>query len=77
MIKKLKFFNLQVKMAIDFYKIKEAVKKRDDFLRDHPELIGLQSEINSMLSSVGNNPYKRCLLLQQKMLDTWFKITTY
>lgn len=62
-------------MRIDFNKIKEAVQKRDEFLREHPELEPLQEEINALLMNAGNDKRKRNVLLQQLLLESWSRIT--
>lgn len=62
-------------MGVDFFQIKEAVQKRDDFLRDHPELIPLQDEINRVLIEVGSDKRKRNTLLQLMLLESWSRIT--
>lgn len=62
-------------MSAEFQKIKEAVQRRDEFLREHPELIPLQEEIFQMLSAAGTDSKKRSRLLQERLLDTWSQIT--
>ena len=62
-------------MDVDFIQIKEAVQKRDDFLRDHPELIPLQDEINRALIEAGCDKRKRNSLLQLMLLESWSRIT--
>jgi len=62
-------------MGIDFNQIKEAVQKRDEFLREHPELVPMQEEINTVLKNAGNDKRKRNVLLQQLLLESWFRIT--
>jgi hypothetical protein len=62
-------------MAVDFKKIHEAVKKRDEFLNEHPELKPLQEEISQILNSAGTDAIKRNIILQKMLLDTWWKIT--
>jgi uncharacterized coiled-coil DUF342 family protein len=37
-----------------FEKIKEAVEKRDDFLKENPHMQPLQDEINKILAKSGN-----------------------
>jgi hypothetical protein len=62
-------------MGVDFIEIKEAVQKRDDFLRDHPELIPLQDEINHALKEAGRDKRKRNTILQLMLLESWSRIT--
>lgn len=62
-------------MSIDFNQIKEAVQKRDEFLKEHPELLPLQEEINQLLAKAGSDKRKRNVLLQQMLLESWFRIT--
>ena len=59
---------------IDFNKIKEAVRQRDDFLEEHPELQPLQDEINEVLKKAGKNHHNRQVALQTMMLNSWFRI---
>lgn len=60
---------------IDFNAIKEAVRKRDEFLAENPHLQPLQDEINRVLANAGPDKHNRQAALQQLMLNTWFKIT--
>lgn len=62
-------------MGIDFNQIKEAVQKRDEFLQEHPELMSLQEEINRLLLKAGNDKRKRNMMLQQLLLESWYRIT--
>ncbi len=62
-------------MGIDFNQIKEAVQKRDEFLQQHPELLPMQEEINRLLMNEGNDKRKRNMLLQQLLLESWYRIT--
>lgn len=62
-------------MGTDFNKIKEAVQKRDEFLREHPELEPLQDEINQLMKNAGSDKRKRNVLLQQLLLESWSRIT--
>jgi len=62
-------------MGIDFNQIKEAVQKRDEFLQEHPELMPLQEEINRLLLKAGNDKRKRNMMLQQLLLESWYRIT--
>lgn len=59
---------------IDFNKIKDAVKKRNEFLAEHPSLQILQNEIDELLRKTGNNSYNRQVALQSMMLNTWFRM---
>lgn len=60
--------------GIDFYKIKEAVERRNIFLVENPEVQPLQNEIDELLKSAGKDHYKRQVVLQEKMLNTLFQI---
>ena len=60
--------------SVDFNKIKEAVRVRDEFLLQHPELQPLQSAINKILLIPNKNFYARQIALQVLMLDTWHQI---
>ena len=60
---------------IDFNKIKRLVEKRDKFLEEHPELRPLQEEINEELRKAGNNIQRRNAVLQDMMLNSWYRIT--
>lgn len=59
---------------MDFNKIREAVEKRDEYLKEHPELQPLQDEINKLLKDAGNNVHNRQVAIQTAMLNTWYKI---
>ncbi len=52
-----------------FGKIKSLVKKRDDFLKEHPELEALQQKFNDLMKKAGTNKYNRCVLAQQFMME--------
>lgn len=59
---------------IDFNKIKEAVRIRDEFLAENPQLLHLQEKINEALKLAGNNHFERQRVLQEMMLNKWFEI---
>lgn len=62
-------------MTNDFEVIREAVQKRDQFLNDHPELRPMQEEINHLLAMAGPDKRKRNILLQQLLLESWYRMT--
>lgn len=59
---------------INFNQIKKLVEERDRFLSEHPELQPLQDEINLLLSKAANTQ-DRNRIIQEMLLNTWFKIT--
>lgn len=50
-------------------KIADLIKKRDEFLEQHPHLQSLQEEIDRALEIVGNDPYKRMKVIHELMKD--------
>ena len=59
---------------IDFNQIQEAVKARDEFLQEHPELQPLQDAINQILEKSGKNHHSRQVAIQTLMLNTWHQV---
>lgn len=59
---------------IDFNEIKALVAERDAFLAEHPELQELQDHITKALSQA-TNIQDRNRILQELMLNSWFRIT--
>lgn len=62
-------------MTRDFEKISTLREQINELLREHPELEPLQQEIDEALHKCGNDTQKRCRVLQEMMLNTWWKIT--
>ena len=60
---------------IDFNKIKDLVRQRDEFLAAHPELQPLQDEVNKQLKKAGNDIQRRNAVIQNMLMNTWFEIT--
>jgi len=58
-----------------FQLIKEYRDKINELLRERPELEALQQQIDEALSKCGNDKQKRNRVLQELMLNTWWKIT--
>jgi hypothetical protein len=54
--------------------IKEKVDARNQFLAENPQYQWLQDEIDEALKKAGNNQHERNRVIQEKMLETWFKI---
>ena len=61
---------------IDFVKIKEYNEKIRDLLKENPELLKVQNELNSRLHNISDS-FERQRIIQEMMLETWFKITNY
>lgn len=57
---------------VDFNKIKEATEKRDQFLKENPQLQPLQDKINELC--LGKTNYERQVIIQQLMLNTWYEV---
>lgn len=60
---------------IDFEKIKMYREQINELLKEHPELEDLQKQIDESLKKAGSNKHERCRVIQEIMLNTWFKIT--
>lgn len=60
---------------IDFEKIKFYREQINELLTEHPELEELQKQIDEALLKAGSNKYERCRIIQEIMLNTWYKIT--
>ena len=59
---------------IDFEKIKEAVRARDQFISENPQIQVFQDQINDVLKKAGSNSHNRQVALQTFMLETWAQI---
>lgn len=58
-----------------FQLMKRYREQINQLLREHPELEPLQQEIDEALKKCGNDTQKRCQVLQEMLLNNWWKIT--
>lgn len=47
---------------MDFQRVRKAERARDDFLKEHPELISFQEKIDKQLASAGSAENRMALL---------------
>lgn len=57
-----------------FEKIKTLVEQRNELIAQKPELQALQDEIDEALLKAGNNKHERNRVLQEKLLNSWYRI---
>lgn len=51
----------------------EALKERDDFLREHPELIEFQRKIDDRLRRAGS-AHNRFVVIYEMMMDSFLEL---
>lgn len=59
---------------IDEEKLKELIKRRDDFLEDHYELQKFQEKIDATLDEIGDDPIARCRILNAIMMHHYYQL---
>jgi hypothetical protein len=53
----------------------EALKERDDFLREHPELRDFQTKIDDRLRRAGS-AHNRLVIIYEMMMDSFRELNT-
>jgi len=61
-------------LDIDFNKIRSLREEIAKLLKERPEFIPLQKEIDLALEKAGNNKMNRCAVIQNMMLTKWMEI---
>lgn len=59
---------------MDTKKIEELMEARRKLLEERPELQEIQDKIDKALEKAGSNQHNRCVIIQNMMLDTWYKM---
>lgn len=62
-------------MQIDFKKISDLRQEIKKLIAEKPELQELQDEIDAALEKAGNDHQRRNQVIQEMMLNSWFRIT--
>ncbi len=60
-------------ISIDSSRSAKALRERDRFLADHPELKPLQREIDEMLRKAGSR-HNRLVMIRNLMMDSFFDL---
>ncbi len=68
--------NQELNMPIeDLNKYLELLRRKDEFLKKHPELLPVQEKIDKTLDEVGTNPIERCQVIQHIMVQSAYQLS--
>jgi len=62
------------KLLNEINKLLPLVRRRQQLLDEHPELLEFQKKIDDTLEEVGTDPHERCVVIQHLMAQSAFNL---